>query len=109
MREAGLLEGVSSRGVRRTHKYCLLHKSRKPRNPLHEVFTGDPTRRLRAWWDRLVKLGGVICRRCGEEILPHEPWDLDHDPDGGPRAYLGPSHARCNRATNDGRRVSRIW
>ena len=58
----------------------------------------------------LVKLGGVICVRCGEEIKPYEPWDLDHDPDGGPRAYLGPSHARCNRATNgSARRVSRIW
>jgi hypothetical protein len=48
----------------------------------------------------LVEKGGVMCARCGEPIFSHEGWDLDND-DSDPlqRRYLGPSHARCNRAT----------
>jgi hypothetical protein len=45
-----------------------------------------------------VAAGYVDCARCGDPIEPGEPWDLDHV-DGQPDAYLGPSHASCNRAT----------
>jgi hypothetical protein len=40
-------------------------------------------------------------------IDPGEPWDLDHSDDR--RTYLGPSHARCNRATSKPRPRSREW
>lgn len=43
-----------------------------------------------------VDAGRTNCSRCGQPIRPGEPWDLDHTPDR--RTYLGPSHARCNRA-----------
>jgi hypothetical protein len=56
-----------------------------------------------------VAAGLAVCARCGEPIRPDEPWDLGHADDGGPHAYSGPEHARCNRATNTGRKVSRIW
>jgi hypothetical protein len=57
----------------------------------------------------------VICRRCDKPIDPRDRWDLDHVDGGGPMDYYGPSHARCNRATNRGRefppwdRTTRIW
>lgn len=66
---------------------------------------------LRKRYERLVKAGGAFCARCGKPIAPNEAWDLDHV-DGDRSRYLGPSHARCNRATA-GRRVprrtSRAW
>jgi hypothetical protein len=31
-------------------------------------------------------------------IEPGTDWDLAHDRDNGPGAYLGPAHARCNRS-----------
>jgi len=93
---------------------------------------GNDHRRLRAQWARRVAQGGVLCVRCGLPIplewLPcpkcHKPtqkggyarkgycgWDLDHH-DHDRSAYLGPSHACCNRATA-GRRpvkhVTRDW
>ena len=50
-----------------------------------------------------------LCARCGGLILPGEAWDLDHTDDG--TGYLGPSHARCNRATagKQKARLGRIW
>lgn len=44
----------------------------------------------------IVARGETPCARCGERIIPPEPWDLDHQPDR--QGYLGPSHQSCNRA-----------
>ena len=57
----------------------------------------------RARWSTAVDTGAVTCARCGQRILPGTAWDLDHTDDRS--GYLGPSHARCNRATagRDGR------
>lgn len=59
---------------------------------------GVEHQRLRRYWKRLVEAGVVPCARCGLHIAPGEPFDLDHH-DTDKTAYLGPSHARCNRAT----------
>lgn len=59
---------------------------------------GPTHRALRRRWDAAVQSGAAICARCGLHISPGEPWDLDHH-DTDKTAYLGPSHARCNRAT----------
>ena len=76
------------------NRFCLKHRKTKP---------------------SAVARGTVKCSRCGELIDPRASWDLDHVDDGGPMDYYGPSHARCNRATNrrDADRPldpsSRIW
>lgn len=60
---------------------------------------GRPHRRVRQPWEPLVAAGQVQCARCHRPILPGEPWDLGHVDGGDPKAYVGPEHARCNRAT----------
>jgi hypothetical protein len=45
---------------------------------------------------------GQLCHLCGQPMLPGQPLDLDHRPDG--RGYRGMSHSRCNRA-DGGRRA----
>jgi hypothetical protein len=65
----------------------------------HNSRYGWPHRRERARWKRSVEAGGELCRRCYKPILPWQAWDRDHADSGGPRVYLGPSHARCNRGT----------
>src|SRR5215471_16315606 len=57
----------------------------------------------RAKYAQLVLAGGVLCARCGDPIIPGEPWDMGHL-DGDPHRYSGPEHRRCNRAT-----ASRLW
>jgi hypothetical protein len=54
-------------------------------------------RRRRLWAPR-VERGDVQCSRCGELIVPGEPWDLGHDDDDR-TVYTGPEHQACNRAT----------
>ena len=43
---------------------------------------------------------GTPCARCGRLMLPGQALDLDHD-DDRPGAYLGFSHATCNRRGSD--------
>src|SRR5215208_2237188 len=64
----------------------------------HSERYGGHHRRVRSEWARKVERGVVQCSHCGELILPGQRWDLDHADDGDPRSYLGPAHARCNRA-----------
>jgi hypothetical protein len=45
---------------------------------------------------------GQLCHFCGLPMLPGQPLDLDHAPDG--RGYRGVTHRHCNRA--DGGRKS---
>ena len=97
------------------NRFCLRHRKTKPRDPEHYRRYGRAHRQLRQQWASRVARGNVVCRRCGEFIDPRDRWDLDHVDGGGPMDYHGPSHARCNRATN--RRLedlplditSRIW
>ena len=65
----------------------------------HNDLYGWPHRRLRARVKRDVEAGLAFCARCFGPIAPWEPWDLDHDENGGIRDYRGQSHRRCNRAT----------
>jgi hypothetical protein len=46
---------------------------------------------------RNVDAGPAICTRSGERIAPGSKWDLDHH-DADRSVYLGPAHARRNRA-----------
>lgn len=72
---------------------------------------GAAHRRLRRRWAVEVALGVVVCARCGQPILPREPWDLGHD-DFDRSVYVGPEHRACNRATAGRRKIrstSREW
>jgi hypothetical protein len=84
-------------------KYCREHRSAAPPPGRY----GWPHERRRASWAPRVAAGTVTCSRCGRLIGPNEPWDLDHSDDGS-GDYLGPSHARCNRATSTHRRRARL-
>jgi hypothetical protein len=53
---------------------------------------------LRRQLQPLVLAGNVQCARCGELIVPGQPWDLGHA-DGDRSKYSGPEHQWCNRAT----------
>lgn len=58
---------------------------------------GRAHRRHRAAVAPQVEAGGVLCARCGQPIVPGEPWDLGHV--DGRDDYAGPEHRACNRAT----------
>ncbi|MGH3496306.1 MAG: hypothetical protein ACRDP1_02425 [Nocardioidaceae bacterium] len=60
---------------------------------------GHTHQQLRRQWAPLVAAGTVRCWRCGQQLLPHEPWDLGHD-DHDRQLYAGPEHRACNRATS---------
>jgi hypothetical protein len=69
---------------------------------------GRRHREMRLLFAREVATGRARCARCGELIDPFEPWDADHD-DYDERLYIGPSHARCNRAAANECKTSRDW
>lgn len=83
--------------------YCDAHRRDKQRAKdaarpsSHRRGYGTRHQRIREREGRRVATGTVACARCGELIRPGEAWDLDHTDDRAD--YLGPSHARCNRAT----------
>jgi hypothetical protein len=64
---------------------------------------GQRHQQLRRKIAREVAAGAATCARCGLQIDPGKPLDLDHAGNGA--SYLGPSHARCNRARNRPRPV----
>lgn len=45
-------------------------------------------------WQPFIDAGGVLCVRCGREIVPGTRWSPDHTDDR--TAYLGPAHEACN-------------
>lgn len=58
--------------------------------------------KLRKEWKPIVDTGRAECNaeRClmpSRRIKRDEPWDLGHTPDR--TGWVGPEHARCNRAT----------
>lgn len=81
------------------HRYCTpVHRLRaNARSNRGKARYGHSHQEIRRQLERQVASGIVTCARCGDPIIPGEPWDLDHDDNGG--GYLGPSHRACNRAT----------
>jgi hypothetical protein len=72
--------------------------------PKSVKYARNPHKNLRKRVAEAVDTGGVRCARCGEPIMPGQPWDLGHVDGGGPHEYSGPEHRRCNRAT-----AGRYW
>jgi hypothetical protein len=64
---------------------------------------GRAHREVRRRFVPLVASGAAVCSRCGDPIVPGEPWDLDHSDNGD--GYRGVSHADCNRAAANTRPV----
>ena len=64
---------------------------------------GAAHQQVRARYKPLVLAGGAKCARCGQPILPWQPWDLGHVP-GDRSKYQGPEHRWCNRDTSSVRR-----
>lgn len=62
--------------------------------PRHR-YGAEHARRRKEWASR-IRLGGVICWRCGKPIQSGMPWDLGHA-DGSDTIYAGPEHRACNR------------
>jgi hypothetical protein len=53
----------------------------------------------------IVARGETPCARCGELIVPPEPWDLGHTDDR--TVWTGPEHQDCNRAAGARKRNAR--
>ena len=91
-----------------THRFCspVCRERRKGEirklQPARYGFTHQRTRKLVALE---VAAGQARCPRCGEMILPGEPFDLDHADGAGNGSYLGASHRSCNRAAGNKREV----
>src|SRR5262245_25390131 len=60
---------------------------------------GSAHNALRQRLEPLVAAGYAKCARCGDTILPGQPWDLGHV-DGDRSRYAGPEHRWCNRGTS---------
>lgn len=72
----------------------------------HRRGYGAAHQRLRRRWAPIVATGNVTCPRCQQPIARGERWDLGHEPGTDKRAYRGPEHARCNRATTGRERTA---
>lgn len=79
-------------------RFCSDYCGKKSRGVKQSPLHGHAHRKARGRVAPLVASGNATCARCGLPIVPGEPWDLDHD-DFDKSRYLGPSHRRCNRAT----------
>jgi hypothetical protein len=73
----------------------------KPRG-LHDLYYGPNHKKRRKAYAARVAAGQATCARCGKLIGPDEPWDLGHAEGGGPNAYSGPEHRKCNRGARSG-------
>lgn len=89
------------------HTYCPQHSAEREalRDRSRTVRTSPESRgydsehrRIRRQWAPKVAAGQVNCWRCGQPIIPGEPWDLGHT-DFDRSVYRGPEHRRGNRAT----------
>jgi len=58
---------------------------------------GTQHQQLRATWEPTVKAGNAVCPKCHQPIKPTDTWDMGHNADR--TGYIGPEHAKCNRAT----------
>ncbi|HEU5206276.1 MAG TPA: hypothetical protein VFT94_01585 [Gaiellaceae bacterium] len=91
-----------------THRFCTSACRERHRGHARRQRYGSGHQRSRAAVAVAVEQGRALCSRCGELIEPGTPWDLDHDDNGN--GYLGPSHARCNRATTPrARKTGLCW
>jgi hypothetical protein len=95
-------------------RFAAMKTRRWPEKKTADRGYGGEHQRLRKEWRDRVDASAVLCARCKRLILPGQPWDLDHTDDRA--GYLGPSHARCNRAAAGRRkrikqafRISREW
>jgi hypothetical protein len=63
---------------------------------MHRLKYPPRHRRVRRVVAEFVLSGRAACSRCGELIVPGEPWDLGHR--DGTLELAGPEHRRCNRS-----------
>ena len=77
-------------------------RSTNPNSTANKGYDGQH-RRLRDHLAKQVAQGATRCVFCGERIRPGSPWHLAHSDRADAHRlhlYAGPSHARCNSATN---------
>lgn len=81
-----------------TGSYCTTHTQTidRARGTTSQRGYGTQHQHTRNHLAAIVNAGNATCSRCNQPIHPGQLWDLDHTPDR--TGYLGPSHARCNRA-----------